>query len=173
MSSVESPPLTAARPSILDRINKITASAAMVLFIIMILSTLLQVFARYVIPFPIPWTEELARAFFLNSMLLGIAVALREKEHVVVSFLLDKLGPRPKCFVLAVFDLAIIFFASLWLKGAIAMTKLTWTSFMVTIPWYRVAYLYLIEAIALGLLLAFVISDLLCQVAKLRRMPAC
>ena len=53
----------------------------------MLLATIWQVLFRYVLKISVPWTEELARILFIMTMFLGIAIAIREDEHIIVDFL--------------------------------------------------------------------------------------
>lgn len=53
-----------------------------------------QVFSRKIFNLPIPWTEELSRYLFVWFVYIGVSYAIKEKSHVSVSFIMDKLSSR-------------------------------------------------------------------------------
>ena len=140
----------------------------MVAFVGMLLASLGQVLFRYVLEIPVPWTEELARVLFVVSMLLGMAIAIREKEHIVVDFLLLKLTPRWRATAACLFDALILAFLLAWARGSAALIDLNWNSYLVALNCIRVAYLYVAELLAVALMIAFVLTDLLAQARSLR-----
>lgn len=58
------------------------------------LSVFLQVLVRFVLKFPLPWTEEVSRLAFVYAIFVGATVAVREKAHINVDFVLVVLPPR-------------------------------------------------------------------------------
>lgn len=76
----------------MNTVNRITEKAEMliemvatVLFLVFFVTLLLQVFTRYVLHMPLPWTEELARLVNVWTVSLGCAVAVKRNEHIRVS----------------------------------------------------------------------------------------
>ncbi len=57
-------------------------------------SVFLQVLIRFVFKYPLPWTEEVSRIAFVYAIFLGAAIAVRQKTHLNVDFVLVVL-PRP------------------------------------------------------------------------------
>ncbi|HSB70152.1 MAG TPA: TRAP transporter small permease [Candidatus Methylomirabilis sp.] len=51
-------------------------------------SIFLQVLIRFVFKYPLPWTEEISRIAFVYSIFVGAAIAVREKAHLNVDFVL-------------------------------------------------------------------------------------
>ena len=51
-------------------------------------SVFLQVLIRFVFKYPLPWTEEISRIAFVYSIFVGAAIAVREKTHLNVDFIL-------------------------------------------------------------------------------------
>lgn len=121
-------------------------------FIVMMLAVIGQVFFRYVLEIAVPWTEELARLLFVESMLLSMAVAIRQHEHIVVDFLFNKLSPRLRNIVGALFNLAIIVLLVLLMRGSWDLLMRNWNAQLVSLPWVRVGYVYLGLFISLGLM---------------------
>lgn len=59
----------------------------------------LQVLIRFVFKFPIPWTEEVSRIAFVYIIFIGATIAVRDKAHINVDFLLVMLPPGVACWV--------------------------------------------------------------------------
>jgi TRAP-type C4-dicarboxylate transport system permease small subunit len=149
-------------------LDKTLVAIAMVGFIGMLLSTGGQVLFRYVLKIPVPWTEELARILFILSMFLGIAIAIREREHIVVNFLFKKLNPRAQAVGHIVFDAAILILLCFLARGTLSMVKMMWNSYMIALDWIRTAYLYMGEFIAILFMMFYVVLEILENVQGLR-----
>ena len=116
---------------------------AMTAFIIMMLATIGQVVFRYVLEVPVPWTEELARVLFVQAMLIGMAIAVREDQHIVVDFLFKRLSPRGRHLVGFIFGLFVFLLLLILIRGAWSMVGNNWNSRLVSLGWVRVGYLYI------------------------------
>jgi TRAP-type C4-dicarboxylate transport system permease small subunit len=57
-------------------------------------SVFLQVLIRFVFKYPLPWTEEVSRIAFVYTIFIGATIAVREKAHLNVDFLLVVLPPK-------------------------------------------------------------------------------
>jgi TRAP-type C4-dicarboxylate transport system permease small subunit len=57
----------------------------------MTVTVIVGVFFRYVLRNPLGWTEELARYLMIWSALLAVSVAVRYREHVGISLLMERL----------------------------------------------------------------------------------
>jgi TRAP-type C4-dicarboxylate transport system permease small subunit len=123
----------------------------------MLLATIGQVIFRYVLEISVPWTEELARILFIITMFLGIAIAIREDEHIVVDFLFKKMNRRLQAFGQIVYNLAIFVLLCFMARGTLTMTKVTWESYMIALEWIRTGYLYSLEFIAILLMMLYVV----------------
>lgn len=156
------------RTKFMRALDKTLVAIAMVGFIGMLLSTGGQVLFRYVLKIPVPWTEELARILFILSMFLGIAIAIREKEHIVVNFLFKKLNPRAQAVGHIVFDAAILILLCFLARGTLSMVKMMWNSYMIALDWIRTAYLYMGEFIAIFFMMFYVVLEILENVQVLR-----
>jgi len=62
----------------LDRLNQWVFNMIAVIFGVVSLLTLYQVFARYVLKDPLVWSEEVIRYFIIWIVFLGMAVAVRK-----------------------------------------------------------------------------------------------
>jgi TRAP-type C4-dicarboxylate transport system permease small subunit len=132
---------------------------ALALFVAMMLVALFQVVARFAHVAAI-WTEELARVLFVAASLLGIAVCVRRREHIVVDYFLDGFAPRARRVLLVGFDVAILLFLLVWLRGALRLYALNGNAAYVSIPWLKVSHLFAVEIVSIAAMLLFVASDL-------------
>lgn len=99
------------------------------LVILMSLATIVvaaQVFTRFVTKTPLPWSEELARYMFLWLVWVGAAYATKERKHIRIDVLTNKLPQlgQKVCLILTtiIWILFVIFMAyiSLSLTSSVA-----------------------------------------------------
>lgn len=140
-----------------------------VCFAAMLLATAAQVLFRYVLEIPALWTEEAARVLFLVSMMCGFVIAQRRGEHIIVDFLRVRLGARAGAAIGALFDLVVLGFLVLLMRGALRMVELTWGSAFVTIPWLTSAHLHIVQVACLAGLALLVAASLAGHCAALAR----
>lgn len=157
---------TPARPGALDRLCNLVEALAIAAFVLMMVATLLQVAARY-LQVSMDWTEELARILFLGAMMLGIAVAIRRREHIVVDVVYVKLSPPARAALQAAFDLGILLLLITWLRGAARLMQLNAGTTFIMLPWVEVSYLYAVETAAIGLMIVLVVADMLRRARQL------
>ncbi|MEO1987220.1 MAG: TRAP transporter small permease [Martelella sp.] len=84
----------------------------------MLISVLLGVFFRFVIPLPMAWPPEAARFLMVAVTMIGASVALRQLDHVGITLLVDMLPIRARGalylfgnVMIAVFLLVFIWFS--------------------------------------------------------------
>lgn len=144
------------------RVYVVFEAVAIFFFLAMLLSSLVQVFFRYVLNAPLMWTEELARLMAVGTTYFGSVVVLIAREHIRVDIIDPLLGRRAGT-VLAVFaDLLMTWFLASVAYGCWLMTQATWTTFTATMGWFRTGYVYA----AVGLAVATMILILLLDVAE-------
>ena len=154
---------------VLDGIKNFLEIATLVGFSGMLLATGGQVLFRYALRISVPWTEELARILFIQTMFFGIAICIREKEHIVVEFLFSKLPPRLQTVGNIIFNTAIFIFLCFLARGTLAMSKMTWGSYMIALDWIRTGYLYFGEFIAIILMMLYILIIIYEELLTLRR----
>jgi C4-dicarboxylate transporter DctQ subunit len=71
----------------------------------------LQVIARYLFQVSTPWSEELARLFFVWGVFLGAAIGVKRDLHTRVDFVFQKLPPSPAALVRMGMDFLLIVLA--------------------------------------------------------------
>ena len=95
-----------------------------VLFFVVLLSVplvvivLYAVFMRYVLNAAPFWSEEIARYLMVWMSLLAISAAMRRGQHIGLTFVIEKVGPRLRKFLdLLAYALVLLFFSVLLVKG--------------------------------------------------------
>ena len=85
----------------------------------------LQVIFRYVLNFPLFWTEEFARYCLVWASLLGSAVAVKRGQHIAVTVLVERFPPplRRVCKVMALISVVMMLSIILW--GGIQLVAIT------------------------------------------------
>ncbi len=91
-----------------DLIEKVTNVLLVVIFSIMIIACVLQVYTRAVLNTSLSWTEELARFTFIWTNLLGASLCVKHHAHATVTVVLDALNQKVKRYVLIVIQLIIL-----------------------------------------------------------------
>lgn len=96
----------------------ITDRAAAGLLMLLVVDVWLGVFARYVVPLPLTFTEELARYLMIWVALLAVSSCISRREHIGVQVFFEKLPARVRHVLLGLLDaLGIAFFGFLTLYG--------------------------------------------------------
>lgn len=149
----------------LDRVLKWMLTALVAVFTV---SVFLQVLIRFVFKYPLPWTEEVSRIAFVYTIFVGATIAVREKAHLNIDFLLVVLPPRP-AMALKLFGATLV---------AIFLGFVTWqgiefvrsTGVQVT-PVMQIPfrYLYLILPSAGALMLLYLILGTIDELRAARR----
>jgi C4-dicarboxylate transporter, DctQ subunit len=88
----------------------IVAGAAMSVIV------LLQVFFRFVIYVPFPWSEESARYIMIWMAMVGAATAMRYGRHIGVTVLIERLPQRVSRFLSPFIDLSMVVFLAVMAK---------------------------------------------------------
>lgn len=127
------------------------------LFIVLIILATAQVLFRYVIQYPLPWTEELARFTLVWVTFLGAASVTRRKLHLAVDFFVSKLPIRASRAVSFFFYLLTLIFLAVALWGAMVMMEESIPVFAGSIPWLSIMYLYLGAVVGLSLMMVHVL----------------
>src|SRR5699024_3149795 len=109
--------------------------ATAILFAVMVLAVVWQVFTREVTQSPAAWTEELARYVFVWTALVGATLVFSERGHIAVSFVVDRLPLPVRKLVAVLIQLVILLFAVVILViGGAAAAQNTWTQQLTALP---------------------------------------
>jgi TRAP-type C4-dicarboxylate transport system permease small subunit len=108
-------------------VDKALRALLVILVVGLVSSVSWQVFSRYLLEDPSPWTEELARFLLIWIGMLGASYAFREKAHLGLELLPEKLEGVPAA-VLRYFTLAIValFAITVLIAGGSNLVSLTW-----------------------------------------------
>ncbi len=117
-----------------------------IIFIVMVAMVLLatsQIFFRYVLSIAVPWTEELARVFFVWMIFVGTLLVEEDGSQVRTMLLVERLPKLPQAIWEGVITLSSIVFQIIMFVGSltswdavsnITLGSLTWIS-------YRILYI--------------------------------
>lgn len=99
-------------------LDKVVQWACVLLLVLLVLDVWLGIMARYVLPFSLTFTEELARYLMIWMALLAVSCGIVHREHIGVEFVFDRFPPRGRRFLAVSFDIiAFVFFAALFWYG--------------------------------------------------------
>jgi TRAP-type C4-dicarboxylate transport system permease small subunit len=108
-----------------DLMNRITEVILVVVLAVMAVVVFLQVIFRYVLNFPLFWTEEFARYCLVWSSLLGSAVAVKRGQHIAVTIFMERMPAplRQGLTIIALISVAVVLAIILW--GGIQLVAIT------------------------------------------------
>ena len=99
---------------------------AILLGVLLFAAVLWQVFTRYVLNDPSPYSEEAARYLFVGAVFFGAAAAVRDRSHVGIPILVEKL-PRGIALAVALATQALVLaFCLLVLRWGIRGAAQVW-----------------------------------------------
>lgn len=96
---------------IVQKINKTLEVFLVVIFAILVIDVLGQVFSRYILNTSFAFTEELARFCLIWLSILGAAYLNSKREHLSMDFLYQKFSENNKKKALFIIEILIILFA--------------------------------------------------------------
>jgi len=108
---------------LVDLINKIVGYILGVIIGTMSILILLQIFTRFVINYPLHWTEELARYLMIYGVFLGAALALRYNRLISIEAVAQALPPKMQSLLKKVVMVITIIFALVLVIQGIEITS--------------------------------------------------
>ncbi|MFW6076490.1 MAG: TRAP transporter small permease [Hyphomicrobiales bacterium] len=132
---------------------------AVFFFLVMLSSSIVQVFFRYVLGEPLMWTEELARLMAVGTTYFGSVVVLIAREHIRVDIVETLLGRRSLAVLAIVGDVLIGWFLASVVVGCWLMTQATWTTFTASMDWFRMGYVYAAVGFAVSAMVLILLLD--------------
>lgn len=100
------------------KINWFVERLCVGLLIILVLDVWLGILARYVIPWPLTFTEELARYVMIWTALIAVSSGIAHREHIGVLVVFERFPMSMRKWLAVSFDLlAFIFFAVIFFYG--------------------------------------------------------
>jgi TRAP-type C4-dicarboxylate transport system permease small subunit len=130
-------------------------AVAMVSFMIMCISVILQVVFRYVLQLVAPWTEELARFACIWSVFFGAAVCFDERAHITIDFIINKVSRKvTRRLLLLINTFVTSTFVLIAFYGSILLVRIGWADIATTVP-IQMGLVYLALPISLGAIAIF------------------
>ncbi|WP_422124348.1 TRAP transporter small permease [Planococcus sp. X10-3] len=103
---------------IIDNFNKLVGLILALMLAVMSILILTQIFTRFVINYPLHWTEEVARYLMVYSVFLGAALALRQNKLIAIELLNQALGEsKEKILKVIIMLISLVFFIILFFQG--------------------------------------------------------
>ena len=96
---------------VFNKVSKILEWIMIVIFALLVLDVLFQVFSRYVLGESFTWTEEFARFALIWMTILGAAYLNGKKEHLSMDFLYQKFSASNQKKVAILIEVLIFLFA--------------------------------------------------------------
>ena len=127
----------------------------------------LQVFVRFILHIPAPWTEELARYLLVGVTYIGAGIAARKGENLGAYFLRDRLKGRALGGFLVFNGIVCLFVEFMFISGAVSMIKLIYKNIALTMP---ISQAWMYAPLIIGNLMLIIVSfrDLLKGIEVLR-----
>lgn len=92
------------------------------ILVAIVLVTFIQVLFRYIFRLSLSWSEELARYLFLWLASLAAAYAFKTKSHFALTFLVSRLGKKPRAVIETVVALIVSVFLAVFLWKSVEYT---------------------------------------------------
>ncbi|UCF56328.1 MAG: TRAP transporter small permease, partial [Deltaproteobacteria bacterium] len=120
-----------------DRLDQISKAVCVVLILFMALEVITAVFFRYVLFAPLRWGEELARLVMIWIGMLGIAIALKDGEHIGIETVVSHLSKRQRAWCNLLSYLFISIFLVLLFYFGLLQAIRAWNIILpaLLIPW--------------------------------------
>lgn len=138
-------------------------------FVALFLIFCYQVFMRYILKNPQPWTLEVEQMCFLWLVLLGACYAQREKSHVTFTLLYDNLGVKGKAITAMIGNIiiAVTFLAATVpsLHYILGLTKRAQVTSILKVPKTLVFFPFVVFLV---IILIYAIMDIYEEVMVLR-----
>jgi TRAP-type C4-dicarboxylate transport system permease small subunit len=143
---------------------QIFETLAVAAFVLMLGSSILQVFFRYVLNAPLMWTEELARLMCVLTTFFGSVVVLILREHIRVEMIDTVVGGRTQAIVSIVGNLLMAWFLVAVAYGCYLLANATWTTFTASMAWFRTGYVYVAVGSAVTAMTLVLVLDIYSQI---------
>ncbi|MFH5823561.1 TRAP transporter small permease [Georgenia sp. AZ-5] len=135
-------------------LDKLLAGASVLLFAVLVIDVVWQVFSRQVLRDPSTWSEELARYTFVWLGFFAAALVFSERGHIAVDFVVRKLPGGVQRAMSVLVQLLIIAFAVIVLVwGGWRAAMGAWGQNLTALP-TTIGPMYMVMPIT-GVLIAF------------------
>ncbi|MCP4403550.1 MAG: TRAP transporter small permease [bacterium] len=87
----------------------------------LVVSLGVEVFRRYVLKLPSPYTSEISTYVFLWIVYLGVPYAIRRNKHITLDFLPQTMSPKINCILLVLDKIIVIAFCVFFIPQAVKL----------------------------------------------------
>jgi TRAP-type C4-dicarboxylate transport system permease small subunit len=108
-----------------NALNRFTEIAVLIIISAMAMDVFIEVIFRYVLLFPLFWTEEFARYCLVWSSLLAAGIALKRGQHIAVTFVAERFPRRVGMMAALAGDIFVAIMLGVILWGGICLVILT------------------------------------------------
>lgn len=128
-------------------LDRSLAAICVVLFAVLVLTVVWQVFSRQVIQNPSTWSEEAARYLFVWLGFFGTALVFSERGHIAVDFVVRKLPAAAQRAIAVLVQVTIMAFAGVGLVwGGWRASQGAWNTNLTALP-TQIGVMYLVMPI--------------------------
>ena len=117
---------------------------SVLLLLVTVVTVLCQVAFRYLLDFPLAWTEEVSRISLVCAVYAALPAAYLRGEHIVVDFFVT-LFLVYIVFLKAVTAIVVGYFAI----GAFLQAEATRNMTFISVPGVPIAFMYMVQGLAL------------------------
>ena len=131
-------------------LTRVLEGLCVLLMAALVLDVLWGVLSRYVVPMPSRWTDELAQALLIWAAMLGASLAHRERMHLGIVWLTERLDPSLARLVGRGVHVLVGLFASwvmIWGGWQLVSERLDAGQVLPALGWPK-AYVYLAVPVA-------------------------
>lgn len=108
-----------------SNIAELPRNLAAIMFIIIIILTIAQVFFRFALDKPLVWSEELVRFLLVWMTMIGAAVISYDGKHLSINSLVEILPPKVQFYLYTLRQLFIWIFLLISAVSSVEMVKLS------------------------------------------------
>lgn len=149
----------------MKKLNKVFDGITIAIFVVMVAVVIFQILFRFVLKVSVPWTEELSRLLFMYIGFFGTAIAVREKELIVVDLLLERLPATLRKILNVLIFVATFLFFSILLVGGIKVYGKVKGTYFATMDFVSNGWMYIALIIGMSMTL---LSMLFSAIARIR-----
>lgn len=140
--------------SVKNVVSRVFGWASVVIFAVLVCTTVWQVFSRQVLNSPSTWSEEFAKICFVWLAFLGAAFVFGERGHIAVDFLARKAPLGVQRVFASLVQVSILIFAILGMVwGGMRAATIAWNQNLTALP-FTIGWVYIVIPIA-GVAIAF------------------
>ncbi|WP_375691759.1 TRAP transporter small permease [Pseudooceanicola sp. LIPI14-2-Ac024] len=120
------------------------------MLVVMVITVLCQVLFRYLLSFPLAWTEELSRLALILSVYAALPAAYVRGEHIAVDFFVRLIPGRAALAYIVVLKAITFLVLAYFAWGAFLQMQATWKMTFISLPTLPIGSMYLVEGLSLA-----------------------